>query len=150
MDYKLRTNRVRARSFPWLKVLERGSEFSGWEVAGEIYWRWYQGPPMVRHFLRNESRRLTINTSYFLFLTSWAAMALTETGQLWGLCRDLPVRLLIVLHAFLLECGKSMFWIASDHRSLRFLSSQVIRAVAALLDWSSAGDCRNFGRGPHT
>ena len=52
-------------------------------------------------------------------------MALAETGQLRGLCRDLPVRLLIVLHAFLLECEKSMFRTASDHRSLRFLSSQV-------------------------
>ena len=70
-------------------------------------------------------------------------MALAETGQLRGLCRDLPVRLLIMLHAFLLECEKSMFRITSDHRSLRFLSSQVIRAVAALLHWSPAGDCRN-------
>ena len=70
-------------------------------------------------------------------------MALAETGHLRGLCRDLPVRLLIMLHAFLPECEKSMFQTASDHRSLRFLSSQVIRAVAALLDWSSAGDCRN-------
>ena len=64
-------------------------------------------------------------------------MALAKTGQLRGLCRDLPVRLLIVLHAFLLECEKSMFRTASNHRS------QVIRAVAALLDWSPAGDCRN-------
>ena len=71
-------------------------------------------------------------------------MALAETGQLRGLCRDLPIRLLIVLHAFLLECEKSMFWTASDHRSPRFLSSQVIRAVAALLDWSPARDCRNI------
>ena len=70
-------------------------------------------------------------------------MAFAETGQLRGLCRDLPVRLLIVLHAFLLECEKSMFWTASDYRSLRFLPRQVIRAVAALLDWSPAGDCRN-------
>ena len=70
-------------------------------------------------------------------------MALAETGKLRELCRDLPVRLLIMLHAFLLECEKSMFRTASDHRSLRFLSSQVIRAVAVLLDWSPAGDCRN-------
>ena len=70
-------------------------------------------------------------------------MALAEMGQLQGLCRNLPVRLLIVLHAFLLECEKLMFRTASDHRFLRFLSSQVIRAVAALLDWSPAGDCRN-------
>ena len=70
-------------------------------------------------------------------------MALAETVQLRGLCRDLPVRLLIVVHAFLLECEKSMFRTASDHRSLRFLSSQVIRDVEALLDWFPAGDCRN-------
>ena len=70
-------------------------------------------------------------------------MALAETRQLRGLCRDLPVRLLIVLHAFLLECEKWMLRTASDHRSLRFLSSQVIRAVAVLLDWSPSGDCRN-------
>ena len=70
-------------------------------------------------------------------------MALAETGQLRGLCRDLPVRLLIMLHVFLLECEKSIFRTASGHQSLRFLSSQVIRAVAALLAWSPAGDCRN-------
>ena len=70
-------------------------------------------------------------------------MALAETGQLRGLCRNLPVRLLIVHHAFLLACEKSMFWTAFNHQSLRFLSSQVIRVVAALLDWSPAGDCRN-------
>ena len=70
-------------------------------------------------------------------------MALAESGQLRGLCRDLPVRLLIVLHAILLECEKPIFRTASDHRSLRFLSSQVIKAVAALLDWSPAGDCKN-------
>ena len=70
-------------------------------------------------------------------------MALAETEQLRGLCGDLPVRLLIVLHAFLPECEKSMFRTASDHRSLCFLSSQVIRVVAALLDWSPVGDCRN-------
>ena len=71
-------------------------------------------------------------------------MALAETGHLRGLCRDLPVRLLIVLHAFLLERKKSMFRTASDHRSLRFLSNQVIRAVTALLDWSPAGGVLNF------
>ena len=70
-------------------------------------------------------------------------MASAETGQLRGLCRNLPVKVLIMLNAYLLECEKSMFRTASDHRSLRFLSSQVIRAVAALLDWSPAGDCRN-------
>ena len=71
-------------------------------------------------------------------------MALAETGQLRGLCRDLPVMLVIVLHAFLLECEKLMFRTASNHQSLRFLSSQVIRAIAALLEWSPAGDCRNI------
>ena len=70
-------------------------------------------------------------------------MALAETGQLRVLCRDLPLRLLIMLHAFLLGGEEPMFRTASDHRSLRFLSSQVIGAAAALLYWFPAGDCRN-------
>ena len=125
MDYKLWTNRVRARSFPWLNVLESGSEFSGREVAREIHWRWYQSPPKVRHFLRNELRRIMINTLVFLVSYQLSSNSITETGQLRGLCHTLPVRLLIVLHAFLLECEKSMFWTASNHQSLRFLSSQL-------------------------
>ena len=47
-----------------------------------------------------------------------------------------------MLHAFLMECEKSMFWTASDQRVLRFLSSLVSRVVAALLDWSSSRDFR--------
>ena len=65
---------------------------------------------------------------YFLFLTSWQARALAETGQWRGQCRDLYVRLLTILHAFLLECKKSMFWTASA-----FLSSLDSRAVTRCL-----------------
>ena len=48
---------------------------------------------------------------------------------------SLPARKAIkILHAFRLECEKSMLRTASDYRSLRFLSSLVSRAVAALLE----------------
>ena len=77
-------------------------------------------------------------------------MALAETGQLRGLCRNLPVRLLIVLHAFLFEYEKSMFRTTSGHRSLRFLSSQFIRAVAACLTGLQQETAETFGGGPHT
>ena len=74
---------------------------------------------------------LRSTASYFPFLTSWDAIALAETGQWRGECRDLPVRLFKILHAFRLECEKSMLRTTSDHRCLRFLSSLASRAVAA-------------------
>ena len=80
--------------------------------------------------------------SYFPFLTSRAPMTVAETGQWWRECLDLPVRLLTILYAFLLECEKSMFWTASNQRVLRFLSNVVRRVVASLLNWLSFRDCR--------
>ena len=85
---------------------------------------------------------LRSTASYFPFLTSWDAIALAVTGQWRGKCRDLPVRLLKILHAFRPECEKSMLRTASDHQFLRFLSSLASRAVAAKFDSSPWGDCR--------
>ena len=89
--------------------------------------------------------------SYFPFLTSWDAIASAETEQWRGECRDLPVRLFKILHAFRLECEKLMLQTASDHRSLRFLSSLASRSVAAKLESSPWGDCRKvLYKGMHT
>ena len=93
---------------------------------------------------------LRSTVSYFSFLTSWHPIASAETGQWQGECRDLPVRLFKILHAFRLECEKSMLRTASDHRSLRFLSSLTSRAVAVKLESSLWRDCRKFYRGIHT
>ena len=93
-------------------------------------------------FWKTSRDDLRSTASYFPFLTSWDAIASAETGQWRGECRYLPVRLFKILHAFRLECEKSMLRTASDHRSLRFLSSLASRAVAAKLDSSPWGDCR--------
>ena len=80
--------------------------------------------------------------SYLPFFTSWDAIASAETGQWEGEFCDLLVRLFNILHAFRLECEKSMLWIASDHQSLRFLSSLANKAVAAKVKLSPWGDAR--------
>ena len=77
-----------------------------------------------------DERRFT--PSYFPFLTSCEAIASAETGHWRGDSRDLPVKLFIVFHASRLECEKSMLRTVSDQRFLRFPSSLVSRAVAAL------------------
>ena len=87
-----------------------------------------------------DKRRFT--PSYFPFLTSWEAIASAETGHWRGDCRDLPVRLFIVFHASRLECEKSMSRTVSDQQFLRFPSSLVSRAVAALSASGPPGDCR--------
>ena len=58
-------------------------------------------------------------------------------------CRDLPVRWFNVLHATRLECEELIFWTASAHQSLRFLSSLASKAVAALLDSCPSGYYKN-------
>ena len=93
---------------------------------------------------------LQSTASYFPFLTSWDAIVSAETGQWRGECRDLPVRLFKILHAFRLECEKSMLRTASDHQSLRFLPSLASRALAAKPESSPWGDCRKVYSGIYT
>ena len=66
------------------------------------------------------------------FFTSCEAMELAETGH-WRKERpDLPVSLLMVLHASRLECEKSMALTASSQRSCFFFSIRKSRDDAAL------------------
>jgi len=68
------------------------------------------------------------------FFTSREAMKFAETGHRRGERPDLPVSLLIVLHALRLECEKSMELTASSHRSCFFCYSRESRDEAALSD----------------
>ena len=70
-------------------------------------------------------------------------MVLAGTGN-WGKCLDLPVRLLTMFHAFLLEHKKTMIQTAVDHRVLRFLSSMVSRVIVTLLEWLLSRGCKKF------
>ena len=74
-----------------------------------------------------------INTSKYNIADKNLFILNFETGQYQGEPHDLPVRLFNVLHAFRLECEKSMLRTAWDHRSFRFLSSLVSKPVAAKL-----------------
>ena len=49
---------------------------------------------------------MRLTASYLPFLTSWDAIVSVETRQWRWECRDLPVRLFKILHAFRLECEK--------------------------------------------
>ena len=87
---------------------------------------------------------LRSTASYFPFLTSWDAIASDETGQWWGEGRDLQVRLFKILHAFRLECEKSMLRTASDHRSLPLfvkLGKQSCSSQTWVVSW---GDYRKI------
>jgi len=53
-------------------------------------------------------------------------MEFAERGHWWKECPDLPVSLLMVLHALRLECEKSMDFTASSHRSCFFCLSGVV------------------------
>jgi len=66
------------------------------------------------------------------FFTSCEAMDFAETGHGREESQDLPVALLMVLHALRLECEKSMELTASCYRSCFFCSSRDSRDEAAL------------------
>jgi len=66
------------------------------------------------------------------FFTSCEAMTFAETGHKPGERPDLPVTLLMVLHALRLECEKSMELTASSHRSCIFCSSRESKDEATL------------------
>ena len=67
------------------------------------------------------------------FFTKCEAMEFAETGHTRAERPDLPVSLLMVLHALWLECEKSMDLTASSHRSY-FCCSRESRDEAAFPD----------------
>ena len=46
-------------------MLEGSSKFFRWKIVRDIYWVWCCGPPKVRHFLGDNSRRLAVNNLVF-------------------------------------------------------------------------------------
>ena len=46
-------------------MLESSSKFSLWKIVRDIYCVWCCGPPKVRHFLKDKSRWLAINSLVF-------------------------------------------------------------------------------------
>jgi len=75
------------------------------------------------------SRSLVLSAPFF---TNCEAMEFTETGHAQEERRDLPVSLLIVLHALWLECEKSMELTVSSQRSCFFCCNRQSRDEAAL------------------
>ena len=143
MDKKLRTNKVRARSFTWFQMVEGCNKFSWRKISGDISCIWSSSPPRVRQFLRNKSINLSIFTLVFHVFYQLASNSICWRGTLRRELLWSTVRLFNVLHAIRLEGKKSMFWTASDHRSLRFLSSLASKAVTPLLDSCRSGCCKN-------
>ena len=70
-------------------------------------------------------------------------LQLAEIGQGQREFLDLPVSLLMVFHASLLVCVKSMVLTVSDQRFLRFSSSRASKAEAAILVASPCGAQRS-------
>jgi len=73
------------------------------------------------------------------FFTSCEAMEFAETGHRREERPDLPVSLLIVLHALRLECEKSVELTDSSHRSCFFCSSRDSSNEEALSESAPTG-----------
>jgi len=90
------------------------------------------GHPQVGQLLVDNPGRLAAPVLCALFFTSCEAMEFAEVGYRREESPDLPVSLLMVLHALRLECEKSMEVTASSHRSCFFYCSRDSRDEAAL------------------
>ena len=118
--------------FPGFRRLRTEARSSGLK-GSEILW-----PSVVVIFHRLDSSLLTslvdfrspvLCASYF---TSCEAKEFAETGHWQKESPDLPVSLLMVLHALPLECEKSMEFKAFSQRSCFFCPSRDSRDEAAL------------------
>jgi len=117
--------------FPGFRRLRAAASSSGLK-GSEVLW-----PAGVGIFHRSDSSLLSglvdLRSPVLCapFFTSCEAMEFAETGHWWKDRPDLPVSLLMVLHAMRLECEKSMEFTASSHRSC-FCPSRDSRDEAAL------------------
>ena len=121
MEYKLREDGVQARRLSCLQTSEGSRASSSGLKGSEMLW-----PSGVGIFHRSDSCLLTSLVDLrspvlcVPFSTSCEAMEFAETWHWWKERPDLPVSLLMVLHALRLECEKSMEFTASCHRSCFF------------------------------
>jgi len=118
--------------FPGFRRLRAAASSSSLKIS-EIVW-----PSGVGIFHISDSSLLTslvdLRTPVLCarFFTSREAMEFAETGHWWKERPDLPVSLLMVLHALRLECEKSMEFTASSHRSCFLCPSRDSRDETAL------------------
>jgi len=129
VEYELREYGMQPGDFPGFRRLRATASSSGLK-GSEILW-----PSDVVIFHRSDSSLLTnlvISRSPFLCAPFFRReMELAEMGH-WRKKRpDLPVSLLMVLHALQLECDKSIDLTASSHRSCFFCPSRDSRDEAA-------------------
>ena len=132
MECKLREGRIQSRDFHVFRCLRAAANSSSLKVS-EILW-----PSGVGIFHRSDSCLLTSLVGSRLlvlcatFFTNCETMEFAETGHTREERPDLPVSLLILLHALRLECEKSMELTASSHRSCFFWCTCESRDEAAL------------------
>jgi len=132
VEYKFQEYGIQSRDFPGFRRLRTVASSSGLK-GSEILW-----PTGVVIFHRPDIPLLTslVDSQFPVlcapFFTSCEAMEFAETGHRREEHPDLPVSLLMVLHALRLECEKSMELTAYSHRSCFFCSSQDSRDEAAL------------------
>jgi len=125
--------------FPGFRHLRAAANFSGLK-GSEILW-----PSGVGIFHMSHSSLLTSlvgSRSLVLsapFFTNCEAMEFAETGDRRKERPDLPISLVMVLHALRLKCEKSMELTASSHRSCFFCCSQESRDEAALSETVPTG-----------
>ena len=118
--------------FPSFRCLRAAESTSGLK-GSEILW-----PSTVETFRRSDSCLLTSLVDsrcpvlFSPFFTSCEGVEFAETEQKREESPDLPVSLLMVLHALPLECEKSMEFKAFSQRSCFFCPSRDSRDEAAL------------------
>ena len=126
--WNINSGKIESRpgDFPGFRRLRAAASSSGLKGPEILF------PSGVRTFHRSDSCLLTnLVDSWFPvlsapFFTSCEAMAFGETGHRRKELPDLPVSLLMVLHALRLESEKSMELTASSHRSCFLLRSEKV------------------------
>ena len=126
------------------KMESNPGDFSGFrrlrEAASSSYLKSSEilGPSGVGIFYWSDSSLLTslVDSQFLvlcaLFFTSCKTMEFAETGHCRKERPNLPISLLMVLHALRQECKKSMELTTSSHRSCFFCSSRDSRDQRAI------------------
>ena len=129
MEYNSGKIKSRPGDFLGFRCLRAAASFSGAKGPEILF------PPGFWTFHGSDSFLLVDLWLAFLcawFFTSCEVMEFAEMGHRWEDRPDLPVRLLMVLHALRLECEKSMELTASSQCSCFFCSIQESRDKLAL------------------
>jgi len=139
VEYKFLAVGIQSRRFSWLQRSEGSSKLLRPKGFRDTMTLRCWNPPYVGQLLLDKPGGLATASPVCPFFMSCESMKFAETGHRRKECPDLPVSLLMVLHALYLECEKSMKLTASSHHSCFFCSSRYSRDEVALSESTPTG-----------